>query len=91
MANTTTALKRWRQSIKNRDRNRSRRSATRTAVRRVREAAARGDAAELQERLPQAYSALDRAAKTGAMHVGKADRQKRRLALLARRSTGGGA
>lgn len=88
MANTKTALKRWRQSLKRRDRNRARRSAARTAVRRLREAVAAGDETKVAEALSRAYSALDVAAKKGAIHTGKADRTKRRLAALASRDTG---
>jgi small subunit ribosomal protein S20 len=82
MANNKSALKRWRQSLKRRDHNRARRSVTRTAVRRVREAVAAGDQAAITATLAEAYSNLDRAAKTGAIHTGKADRQKQRLAKL---------
>ncbi len=78
----SSAEKRHLQSIKARDRNRARRSLTRTAVRRVREAAASGDAAAVTAALGVAYSALDTAAKRGVIHTGKADRQKRRLAAL---------
>ena len=77
MANTKSAIKRWHQSIKRRDRNRSRRTAARSAIRKVRESIETPDAATS---LSGAYSALDRAAKTGAIHTGKADRLKRRLA-----------
>lgn len=87
MANTKSALKRWRQSLKRRDRNRARRSASRTAVRQVRELAPGGDGEAAQAALGQAYSALDRAAKTGAIHTGKADRLKRRLAAAASKAS----
>lgn len=86
MANNKSALKRWRQSLKNRDNNRSRRSATRTSVRRVREAVEAGDSAAITATLSEAYSSLDRAARSGAMHTGKADRQKQRLAKLANKA-----
>jgi small subunit ribosomal protein S20 len=82
MANTKSAIKRWHQSLKRRDRNRSTRTLARTAVRRVREAAASGDEEAMKTALTAAYSAVDRAAKKGAIHTGKADRQKRRLAAL---------
>ena len=85
MANNKSAIKRWHQSLKRRDRNRATRSATRTAIRRVRELAGTGEGA--QEALSAAYSALDRAAKKGAMHTGAADRTKRRLAALVARSS----
>lgn len=90
MANNPSALKRWRQSLKRRDRNRARRSLTRTAVRRVRETAAAGEADTADAALSKAYSELDRAAKSGAIHRGKADRQKRRLAHLLRKSESAG-
>ena len=86
MANNKSALKRWRQSLKNRENNRSRRSLTRTSVRRLREAVDAGDEAAITATLAEAYSNLDRAAKTGAIHPGKADRQKQRLAKLVNKS-----
>lgn len=79
MANNKSALKRWHQSLKRRDRNRSTRSAARSAIRSAREAAG-GETAPAA--LSAAYSALDRAAKKGAIHAGKADRTKRRLAAM---------
>ncbi|MCK9517909.1 MAG: 30S ribosomal protein S20 [Dehalococcoidia bacterium] len=82
MANSKSAEKRWRQSLKRRDRNRSRRSAARSAIREVRELVAAGESEATAAALSAAYSSLDRAAKTGAIHVGKADRTKRRLAAL---------
>ncbi len=86
MANNKSAIKRWHQSLKRRDRNRATRTLARTAVRRVREAAATGDDEAAKVALTAAYSAVDRAAKKGAFPTGKADRQKRRLAALIARS-----
>jgi small subunit ribosomal protein S20 len=86
MANNKSAIKRWHQSLKRRDRNRATRTVARTAVRTVREAAAAGDETATKEALTAAYSALDRAAKKGAIHTGKADRTKSRLAALAAKS-----
>ena len=84
MANTKSAIKRWHQSLKRRDRNRATRSFTRSAVRTLREAvAAGGDEASTKTALSAAYSALDRSAKKGAIHTGKANRLKRRLATMA--------
>lgn len=82
MANNKSAIKRWHQSLKRRDRNRTRRTIARSAVRNVREAVAGGDSEAAATSLSAAYSALDRAARRGAIHTGKADRQKRRLAAL---------
>jgi small subunit ribosomal protein S20 len=86
MANNKSAIKRWHQSLKRRDRNRARRSAARSAVRALREAVAGGDDEAVTATLSSAFSTLDRAAKTGAIHTGKADRTKRRLAALVSRS-----
>ena len=86
MANNKSAIKRWHQSLKRRDRNRATRTVARTAVRHLRETAPAGDAAATATALTAAYSALDRAAKKGAIHTGKADRQKSRLAALVAKS-----
>jgi len=86
MANNKSAIKRWHQSLRRRDRNRSNRTFARSAVRNVREAVAGGDAEAIKTSLGAAYSALDRAAKKGSIHKGKADRQKSRLAALIARS-----
>ncbi len=75
-------MKRWRQSLKRRTRNRATRSESRTAVRAAREAAAAGDGEAFGEALSEAYSVLDRAARKGAIPTGRADRTKRRLAAL---------
>ena len=47
-----------------------------------------GDSAEVSTALSAAYSSLDMAAKNGAVHTGKADRTKRRLAALVHKSAG---
>jgi small subunit ribosomal protein S20 len=82
MANHKSAIKRWHQSLRERDRNRARRTLARGTVRKLREAVAAGDEEATKVALGEAYSALDRAAKQGAIHTGKADRTKRRLAAL---------
>ena len=82
MANHKSAIKRWHQSLRERDRNRARRTLARSTVRRVREAVAAGDEEATKAALGEAHSALDRAAKQGAIHTGKADRTKSRLAAL---------
>ncbi len=86
MAHHKSAIKRWHQSLRERDRNRARRTLARTSVRRLREAVSAGDDTKVKEALSEAYSTLDRAAKMGAIHTGKADRTKRRLAALAAKS-----
>lgn len=88
MANNKSAIKRWHQSLRRRDRNRATRSATRTAIRGVRAAVTAGDPeSATATSLSEAYSALDRAARKGAIHKGKADRTKRRLAHLVARAS----
>ena len=87
MAHSKSAIKRWHQSVNRRDRNRSRRSLARGAVRRLRDAVEAGDPEETRSALSGAYSALDTAAKTGAIHTGNADRTKRRLAALVARTS----
>ena len=82
MANSNSAAKRARQNETRRDRHRARRTATRSAVRAVRVAAEDGNEGQYNELLSAAFSSLDRAAKTGAMHTGTANRTKRRLAAL---------
>ncbi len=86
MANNKSAIKRWHQSLKRRDRNRSRRTTARSAVRSLRETVADGDQEKVDAAHSTAFSSLDRAAKTGSIHTGKADRTKRRLAHLVAKS-----
>ena len=83
MAHHKSAIKRWHQSLRERERNRARRTLARGSVRRLREAVAEGDDTAVKEALGAAFSALDRAAKQNAIHTGKADRTKRRLAVFA--------
>jgi small subunit ribosomal protein S20 len=86
MAHHKSAIKRWHQSLRERERNRSRRTRARNAIRKLREAVAAGDGEAVKEALSRAYSAVDRAAKKGAIHVGKADRLKRRMAHLVQKA-----
>ena len=86
MAHHKSAIKRWHQSLRERDRNRARRTVARGNVRKLREVAADGDAEATKAALAEAFSALDRAAKQGAIHTGRADRTKRRLANLVSKS-----
>ena len=85
MAHSKSALKRARQSIKRREINRARRTLARNSVRQLREAVDGGKTDEVPVALSAAYSALDTAAKNGAIHTRRADRTKRRLAALATR------
>ncbi|MBI2172408.1 MAG: 30S ribosomal protein S20 [Chloroflexi bacterium] len=60
--------------------NRPRRSAARTAVTAARKAIAEGNPDIAKAAFAHAASALDRAAKTGAVHANNASRRKSRLA-----------
>lgn len=78
MANSKSALKRWRQSLAARDRNRSIKSRTRTALGKAL-AAIQDDASSAEEAVRNAVSALDKAAQAGVIHDNAAARGKSRL------------
>ena len=82
MANTKSAAKRARQSIRRTKANRRVRNSVKRSLKNVRTAAPLGDATKTQEKVRAAVSALDKAAKTGRIHKNKANRQKSRLAKL---------
>ena len=77
MANTKSAAKRSRQSLKRANQNRGVHTRLRTLQKRVR-AAAKPDA----EQIRGLISALDKAAKRGIIHRNAADRRKARLNVL---------
>lgn len=79
MANTKSAAKRARQTVKRTARNRSITSTVRTQVRKVREAFAKKDAGEIQAELNKAVKELDRAASKGVLHKSNASRRISRL------------
>jgi small subunit ribosomal protein S20 len=78
LANSKSALKRWRQSLAARDRNRSIKSRTRTALGKAL-AAIQDDASTAEEAVRNAVSALDKAAQAGVIHDNAAARGKSRL------------
>lgn len=80
-ARTPSAIKRVRQTARRRAINQPRRSAAKTLVAKAVEQAADGSPEQAREALVLAISALDRAAKTGAIHRNAADRRKSRLTL----------
>lgn len=79
MAHPVSASKRHRQSLRRQERNRTRRSAARSAVRRARELIAAGAHEEAQAAVREAGSILDRAARKGVLHANNAARRKSRL------------
>lgn len=81
-ARTPSAVKRVRQTERRRLVNQPRRSAAKTLVSKALVATTNGATPEeLQEAVTRAVSALDRAAKTGAIHPNAAARRKSRLVL----------
>ncbi len=79
MANSPQAIKRARQNDDHRLRNASRRSALRTAVKRVLAAIRAGDADTATAQYRVAVPLLDRTAARGLIHKNKAARHKSRL------------
>jgi small subunit ribosomal protein S20 len=88
-ARTPSALKRVRQGERRQAINQPRRSAAKTLISKALLSAGNGSADETREILAQAISALDRAAKVGAIHPNAASRRKSRLTLKVNAALGG--
>jgi len=80
-ARTPSAIKRVRQAQRRRAIDQPRRSAAKTFVANAVKVAAEGSQTETAAALAEAMSALDRAARVGAIHPNNAARRKSRLAL----------
>ncbi len=78
MAHSKSALKRWRQSLDRRERNRSTKSRTRTLLTKA-IFAVEDDATAAENAVREAVAALDRAAQKGVIHKNAAARSKSRL------------
>ena len=81
MANNPSAIKRNRQTVGRRLRNRSQRSRMRTAIKALRQAIDEGDGKTARELLPEALRLVDSTAQKGAIHDNAAARTKSRLTL----------
>ena len=79
MANTQSAKKRVRASLRKRNRNRATRSAVKTLVSRARRPAVPDTASMTSDEVRRAISALDKAAEKGVLHPNNASRRKSRL------------
>ena len=79
MANTASARKRVRQTIKRTERNRARKSRMRTFVRKVEAAIAGGDKGTAAEALRLAQPEMQRAATKGVVHLNAVSRKLSRL------------
>jgi small subunit ribosomal protein S20 len=80
LATTVSAEKRNRQAQKRRARNVQVRTAVKNAVKKVREALARGDVAAAKAAMPAAEKALSSARSKGVVHKNAASRRVARLA-----------
>jgi small subunit ribosomal protein S20 len=79
MASHASALKKNRQDIQRRLRNRAHASKLRTQIKKVRQAIAAGDAATAQGLVKETIALVDRTAKHGVVHRNAAARTKSRL------------
>jgi small subunit ribosomal protein S20 len=80
MANIKSQIKRNRQNELRRQRNKSTRSALRTQIKKVTEAAESGDSGAAEDAYKTAAKALDQAAAKGVIHHNAAANKKSRLA-----------
>jgi small subunit ribosomal protein S20 len=87
VANIKSQIKRNKQNERARARNKSVRSALKTAQKKVREAVAAGDQESASARNLEAARALDKAVSAGAIHKRTAARRKSRLAGQLNRAT----
>jgi small subunit ribosomal protein S20 len=87
MANLKSAIKRNRQSIKRRDRNREARAAIRSAMKDARAAADSGNKAKAQELLKSAEKLIAKAANKKLYHSSNASRKVSRLAVYVAKKT----
>ena len=79
MANHVSSLKRARQTVTRTEVNRANRSRVRSALRSMREALVKGDAAAAQAQFRLTASALDKAVQKSVLHKNTASRYKSRL------------
>lgn len=85
MANHKSAIKRNRQNIKARERNRVARAAVRTAIKKASAANQAGKTEEAKELMRQAERAVAKAAAKGILHRKNAQRKISRLASKAKK------
>ena len=83
MANIKSQIKRNKQNEKRHERNKAVKTGLKTAVRKFREAADAGDAAEAKELAKDASRKLDKAASKGVIHKNQAANRKSSVAKKA--------
>ena len=82
MATHASAIKRHKQSLKRKARNRSNTTQLRTQIRKLRATVASKDEAEARRLLPGTIALIDRSIQKGVVHANTAARYKSRLTLL---------
>jgi small subunit ribosomal protein S20 len=87
MPNTKSAERRMRSSARKQTQNKSVKQRLHTLEKKFSTAAAAGKKPEASEALKSLVAAFDKAAKTGVIHSGTADRKKSRLTLQLNRHT----
>lgn len=88
MANHKSALKRARQNVKRRDRNRSLRSSLRTEIKKFRALIENKQNDEAKVALPSVHKSIDKANTKGVIKKETASRTKSRLTLLLNKALG---
>jgi small subunit ribosomal protein S20 len=83
VANIKSQIKRNKQNEKRHERNKAVKTGLKTAVRKFREAAQSGDAAQAQELARDAAKKLDKAASKGVIHKNQAANRKSAIAKKA--------
>ena len=79
MANNPSAIKRNRQAVVHRQRNRSQKSRMRSSIKALRQAIEAGDSTTARQLLPATLQLVDVTAQKGAIHGNAAARTKSRL------------
>ena len=79
MANHKSAVKKFRQDLQRRARNRMHRTRLRSQVKKIRKAVEDGDAETARSLLPGTLSLIDHSAKLGVVHDNAAARTKSRI------------
>ena len=79
MARHTSVMKRNRQSIEDRGRNRTNSTRLKTQLKKLRSAIEAGDQETASKLLPETVAGIDKAAKKGILHDNAAGRHKSRL------------
>ena len=91
MPHSASAKKRNRQNIRNRDRNRAKKSEIKSSIRKVLDAISSGDVDLAREQLRGASRTADQAASAGTIHRNRAARIKSRLSARVLAASKGGA